>query len=203
MGGQPNTPPPSPPHGLMMSGEYKTANGLDMVFSTGGGVPIAGCGNLTTIGYGLAITPRGNGYVLELGKTTPKPVDMAFSPGNQITGPGAMTIDGEVITGSKTTVQSRRYSDGTIVPGSNFTTSTPIYGPATAMCSFGTFSAHPADLRPADPRTGPRVRHQRSSRETDSQRYDFFRHLRFSGRSEFFAPNVRGCHGARRVLERQ
>ena len=59
MGGQPNTPPPSPPHGLMMSGEYKTANGLDMVFSTGGGVTLAGCGNLATIGYGLAITPRG------------------------------------------------------------------------------------------------------------------------------------------------
>ena len=138
MGGEPNTPPPAPPHGLMMSGEYKTVNGLDLTFSTGGGVTLSGCGNLATLGYGLAITPRGNGYVLEL-KTAPKPVDMVFVPGGQITGSGAMTINGEVITGYETHVQNRRYSDGTIVPGSNFSSTTPIYNAATATCSFDTF----------------------------------------------------------------
>jgi hypothetical protein len=142
MGGASNTPPPSPPHGFMMSGEYKMTNGLDLTFSTGGGVSLAGCGNLAAMGSGLTITPRGNGYVLEL-KTTPKPVELAFVPGGQITGPGTMTIDGQIITGYETHVQSRRYSDGTIVPGSNFSSTTPIYKAATATCSFGTFQLVP------------------------------------------------------------
>ena len=142
MGGQTNTAPPSPPHGLIMSGEYKTANGLDLAFSTGGGLTLSDCGNLAAMGEGLTITPRGNGYVLEL-KATPKPVDLAFVPGGQITGPGTMTIDGQIITGYETHVQSRRYSDGTIVPGSNFSSTTPIYKDATATCSFSTFQLIP------------------------------------------------------------
>ena len=66
VGADTNTPPPPPPHGLIMSGEYKSANGLDMAFSTGGGLTLSGCGNLIPRPAGLAITPSGSGYILQL-----------------------------------------------------------------------------------------------------------------------------------------
>jgi hypothetical protein len=141
-GGKPvdNTPPPAP-HGLIMSGEYKTASGLDLAFSSGGGVTLSGCGKLAASGEGLGIAPYGNGYVLQM-KTSPKVVQLAFIPGGQITGPGAMTIDGQVIEGYKTVTEKRVYSDGTFA-SAPFTSQTPIYRAATDTCTFSTFQLVP------------------------------------------------------------
>ena len=136
-----NSGPPPPPHGLIMSGEYKTANGLDLAFSTGGGLTLSGCGNLVPGGQGLSITPRGIGYALQL--TTTPPMVMTYSPGSQIVGSGSAAVQGQVITGYKIVSESRRYGDGTIVPGSVSNSKVPIYGPATATCSFGAFQLVP------------------------------------------------------------
>lgn len=142
VGGPHDTPPPAPPHGLIMSGEYKAASGVDMAFSTGGGLTLAGCDILVPRASGLTITPQGNGYILQL-VVTPKNVPLAFTPGGPIVGPGTATINGQKITGYNLVSQSRRYSDGTIVPGSVFTSKVPVYGPATATCSLGAFQLLP------------------------------------------------------------
>ena len=142
VGGPHDTAPPPPPHGLIMSGEYRSANGMDLAFSTGGGLTLSGCGDLIPRAAGLTISPRGNGYALQL-LLMPQNVPLAFSPGGPVVGSTTVTVAGQVITGYKLVSQSMRYSDGTIVPGSVSTSRVPEYGPATASCSFGAFQLIP------------------------------------------------------------
>jgi hypothetical protein len=106
------------------------------------GATLSGCGKLVAQEIGYAMTPRVDGYIVQLA-ITPKPVALTFGPGGQLVGTGAVQVAGQVITGYKIVSQSRRYGDGTIVPGSVSTARVPVYGPATASCSFGAFVVVP------------------------------------------------------------
>jgi hypothetical protein len=143
---------PAQPHGLLINGDYKAADGMELNFTAGRVVngartygmdaTLSGCGNLISQTLGYSTTPRGNGYILQL-SIGPKPIALTLGPGGQLVGTGATQVAGQVITGYKIVSQSRRYGDGTIVPGSVSSEKVPVYGPATASCSFGTFVVVP------------------------------------------------------------
>lgn len=147
------TTPPDKPHGLRMNGDYKATDGMDLSFSDGRtgvsgvadygmSVTLSGCGKLAPQDIGYTMMPRGNGYILQLA-TNPKPIVLAFGPGGQLVGPGVAQVAGQVIIGYDIVSQSKRYGDGNIVPGSVSTERVPVYGPATASCSFGAFQVFP------------------------------------------------------------
>ena len=148
MGPVNNSGPPPAYHGLILGGDFKSSSGVEMAFSSGGGLTLSGCGNLIPRGSGMSVAPRGNGYALQMPETPP--VALSYTPGGPIVGPASATIHGQIITGYNIVSQSRRYSDGTIVPGSVSNSKVPVYGAATATCAFGTFQLFPQNYPAQD-----------------------------------------------------
>jgi hypothetical protein len=139
-----DTSAPAAPHGPVMVGQYKAANGMVLNFNIGPAPPgqsvvgLSACGNLAELPVTYTMAPSGNGYMVQIANS-PKPLPLTVNSGGQIVGSGSETVTGQAITGYRT-VTTTEYHNGRAVPGSTTTKQVPIYAPATATCSFGTFA---------------------------------------------------------------
>ncbi|MGB6429670.1 MAG: hypothetical protein WBF06_03735 [Candidatus Acidiferrales bacterium] len=143
-----DTSAPTAPHGPVMVGQYKAANGMVLNFNIGPAPPgqsvvgLSGCGNLAELPITYTMAASGNGYLVQIANS-PEPLPLTLNSGGQVVGPGSETVTGQVITGHRT-VTTTEYHNGRAVPGSTTTKQVPIYAPATVSCSFGTFAPQTA-----------------------------------------------------------
>jgi hypothetical protein len=139
-----DTSAPAAPHGPVMVGQYKAANGMVLNFNIGPAPPgqsvvgLSGCGNLAELPITYTMALSSNGYLLQI-TNSPNPLPLTLNSGGQVVGSGGETVTGQVITGYRT-VTTTEYHNGKAVPGSTATKQVPIYAPATVRCSFGTFA---------------------------------------------------------------
>jgi hypothetical protein len=138
------TSAPAAPHGPVMVGQYKAANGMVLNFNIGPAPPgqsvvgLSGCGNLAELPITYTMALSSNGYLLQIANSL-KPLPLTLNSAGQIVGAGSETVTGQTITGYRT-VTTTEYHNGKAVPGSTTTKQVPIYAPATVSCSFGAFA---------------------------------------------------------------
>ena len=133
--------------GVYLSGPYHnpgtaTSLGFDLTAAH-----VLGCGKLVADdrGYSLHRTPSGVQVTLA---NEPKPITFTLLPNGSLVGPGLVDVKGKVITGYSSQTTTLVHQDGSEATGCNgaygscrTTTSTPIYGPATARCTLGPLTA--------------------------------------------------------------
>ena len=129
--------------GVRIGGTFAAAGGVKLEFSEGT-VSLSSCGKLESSARPYTVTKRGTPLQVEI-SNEPKPLVVLLGPNNVFTGPAALPITGQVITGYRQVYyEQRRVIDNLPVPGSGHYVQEPIYETRTVSCGF-------ASLRPTAP----------------------------------------------------
>ncbi len=125
--------------GVVLSGGYSPSqNGASVTFSGNSG-SINSCGKLApdNTTYTLSKTAAALKVTLPV---SPSPVVLTMRSDGSLQGPGAITLNGQIITGYEVLTTTRT---GNCAPNCVTSTRTPIFKPATDHCSVGAYKAPP------------------------------------------------------------
>jgi hypothetical protein len=131
--------------GVVLSGAYGGAQGGAYVNFSGGSGALANCGKLVpdSTSYTLSKTAAALKVTLPV---SPSPVILTMRSDGSLQGPGAITLNGQIITGYHVVTTTRT---GNCAPNCVTTTSTPIYAAATDRCTVGALAAPPPPPPPS------------------------------------------------------
>ncbi|HWB31915.1 MAG TPA: hypothetical protein VG714_01955 [Acidobacteriaceae bacterium] len=131
--------------GVVLSGGYESKQpGASLNFS-GDIASIGSCGKLVPYDSKYTLTKTAGSLKVTL-PASPATVTLTMRPDGSLQGPGAITLNGQVVVGTHYETITRT---GNCAPNCVTTTATPIYGPATDRCTLGTLDAPP----PAPPQS--------------------------------------------------
>ena len=131
--------------GVVLSGSY-TQNGTPTyVGFTGDTGSIGSCGKLVPDDTIYSVSKTATALKITL-PVSPTPVTLTMRPDGSLVGPGAITLNGQIITGYHVVTTTRT---GNCAPNCVTTTRTPIYAPATDRCTVGALKAPPPPPPPS------------------------------------------------------
>jgi hypothetical protein len=131
--------------GVVLSGGFAASqSGASVVFS-GDSSSINNCGKLApdSTTYTLSKTAAALKVTLPV---SPSPVILTMRSDGSLQGPGAITLNGQIIIGYHVVTTTRT---GNCAPNCVTTTQTPIFQPATDHCSVGALKAPPPPPPPS------------------------------------------------------
>ena len=132
--------------GVVLSGAYtNTQPGASLNFS-GDMASISSCGKLVPYDSKYTLSKTAGSLKVTL-PASPSTVTLTMRPDGSLQGPGAITLNGQIIIGTHYVTTTRT---GNCAPNCVTTTQEPIYGPATDRCTIGALAAPP----PASPQSG-------------------------------------------------
>ncbi len=126
--------------GVVMNGPYQGASGLGLSFGLDT-VSLNGCGQLIPDGHSYTITKQANQLLINV-KNLPSSFVLMMGNDGKVTGPGAVDVNGQIITGYNR-VWMQEYRNGVVVPGGGYWDNRPIYGPKTERCTIGSLAQAP------------------------------------------------------------
>ncbi len=131
--------------GVVLSGAYGGAQGGAYVNFSGDSGALANCGKLVpdSTNYTLSKTAAALKVTLPV---SPSPVILTMRSDGSLQGPGAITLNGQIITGYHVVTTTRT---GNCAPNCVTTTQTPIYAAATDHCTVGALAAPPPPPPPS------------------------------------------------------
>jgi len=136
--------------GVFMNGLYQGASGLGFSFGLDT-VSLTGCGQLIPDSHAYTITKQANQLLINV-KSLPSSFVLTMGNDGRLTGPGAIDVKGQIITGYKR-VWMQEYRNGVLVPGSGYWDNQPIYGPKTERCTIGNLAQAPPPAPDKNPLT--------------------------------------------------
>jgi len=135
------------PVGIYLSGAYQNPGGGGALGFGPGSTTIGNCGKLVPDPHAYNLRRTGSGIQVTV-SNSPSNIVLAMRPDGSLVGPGTVQVNGRVITGYSSQTTTLVHQDGSEAWGCNgaygscrSTTSTPIYGPATARCTFAALPA--------------------------------------------------------------
>jgi hypothetical protein len=132
--------------GVVLSGEYKGSSGASMAFNNSA-ASATHCGDVLPVGYPYNIEKQ-PGSVRVLVHSDPKPYTLTMRADAGFTGPGLISVTGNIIVGYDTVtktqmIDGRRAMFDECNGPCQTSTSVPRYAPKTERCSIGSLSAPP------------------------------------------------------------
>lgn len=127
-----------PKPGLRMTGVYRSGNGSSLTFKEDS-VVITGCGELVPLDLNYSISKQGSKLQIQW-DSTPRALAIFWTPDGKISGPGVVTLDGQIISGYRNVHVVEYDGQGYPVPGTGHWVREPIYAPKTERCQIGIFS---------------------------------------------------------------
>ena len=122
--------------GLRMSGVYKGAGTISLMFDQDS-TSLDNCGKLVDAGHQYSAAKRGSQLLVEV-QNEPQAFVLTLGPDGKLNGPGPIDVKGQIIVGyNKIWVEKRRADDNSVVPGSGHWEQEPIYAPKTERCTAG------------------------------------------------------------------
>jgi hypothetical protein len=137
------------PVGVYLSGAYQNPSaGAGAALGFGpGSATIGNCGKLVLDPHAYNLRRTASGVQVTVANS-PVNIVLAMRPDGSLVGPGTVQVNGRVITGYSSQTTTLVHQDGSEASGCNgaygscrTTTSTPIYGPATARCTLAALAA--------------------------------------------------------------
>ncbi len=131
--------------GVVLSGGYAASqSGASVVFSGDSG-SINNCGKLAPDDSTYTLSKTATALKVTL-PVSPSPVILTMRPDGSLQGPGAITLNGQIITGYHVVTVTKT---GNCAPNCVTTTRTPIYEPATDHCTLSALKAPPSPAPPS------------------------------------------------------
>lgn len=122
--------------GLRMSGVYKGAGTISLMFDQDS-TSLDNCGKLVAAGHPYSVAKRGSQLLVEV-QNEPQAFVLSLGPDGRLNGPGPIDVKGQIIIGyRKIWVEERRVSDNSVIPGSGHWVQEPIYAPKMERCTAG------------------------------------------------------------------
>ncbi len=135
------------PIGVYLSGAYQNPSAGAALDFGPGSAAIGNCGKLLPDPHGYNLHRTASGVQITVANS-PANIVLALRPDGSLVGPGTIQVNGRVITGYSSQTTTLVHQDGSEAYGCSgaygscrTTTSTPIYGPATARCTFAALPA--------------------------------------------------------------
>jgi hypothetical protein len=125
--------------GVVLSGDYTGSGSPTYVGFSGDKGSIGSCGRLVPDTTNYTVSKASMALKVTL-PVSPSPVTLTMRSDGSLQGPGAITLNGQIITGYDVVTTTRT---GYCAPNCVTTTRTPIYAPATDHCSLGALKAPP------------------------------------------------------------
>jgi hypothetical protein len=132
--------------GVVLFGEYKSSSGASVAFNDSA-ASATNCGNVLPVGYHYNIEKQ-PGSVRVLVHNDPKPYTLTMRPDGGFTGPGLVSVTGNIIVGYDTVtktqmIDGRRAMFDECNGPCQTSTSVPRYAPKTERCTIGSLSPPP------------------------------------------------------------
>ncbi|HET9401570.1 MAG TPA: hypothetical protein VFO34_11535 [Candidatus Acidoferrales bacterium] len=125
--------------GPYISGIFSAVGNLSVTFGDSGAT-VANCGTLVPYPYPYSLSISNSGESVTV-QTTPQPLVFTARPDGKFAGPGAIKLNGSIITGYQ---QQKVTEYRGNAPINSYTQSVPVYGPSTQSCNAGVLSPSPA-----------------------------------------------------------
>ncbi|HKO17830.1 MAG TPA: hypothetical protein VJU82_02985 [Acidobacteriaceae bacterium] len=127
------------PAGVVLSGSYTQNGSPTSVAFSGDTGSIGSCGKLVPYDAIYTVSKTATALKVTL-PISPSPVTLTMRSDGSLLGPGAITLNGQIITGYHIVTTTRT---GNCAPNCVTSTSTPIYAPATDRCTLGALKPPP------------------------------------------------------------
>lgn len=136
--------------GVVLSGGYEGPQPSPYVNFSGDSGAITNCGKLVpdSATYTLSKTAAALKVTLPV---SPNPVILTMKPDGSLQGPGAITLNGQIVIGTHYVTTTRT---GNCAPNCVTTTQTPIYQAATDHCTLGALATPPQPPPPSANNSG-------------------------------------------------
>ncbi len=126
--------------GVTMNGHYQGGAGVWFDFGPQS-LSLHGCGKLVPNGHAYTITKQPNQLLINV-KSEPTPFVLSMGNNGSLSGPGAIDIKGQIITGYNR-VWMQEYRNGIAVAGGGYWDSVPIYESKTERCTIASLTQAP------------------------------------------------------------
>ena len=141
--------------GVVLSGVYSGSQSGTYVNFSGDAGALGNCGKLVPDSTNYTLNKTAGSLKVTLA-TSPSPVTLTVRSDGSLTGPGAIVLNGQIITGYHVVTVTKKIPASNCAPNCVSTTRTPIYAAATDHCTVGAL-APPLSAAPPSSTNGSNV----------------------------------------------